>query len=354
MLTDIFANRYADTPIWTSFGETESRLLVQCFRIISEQMFPYWKDGKENPVTKVRWSSVHDKLTMELGLKELSPKYYSYQTTWNGKPYNHSGAWSLDKVCEKFMYALPGDATSADRFVKERISFVELAFREREEEIAEINRDLPRQIQMAEIDEKTRRPGRLRLPGAVSRVDYIRETNARINDGLRASIDELNERLRRAGTNLHYHNGFIQISSDELLKQQIEEPFWSTMKGPQWKNVDTDMKEAIDRRDAGARDPALYAVRALESAIKIISDEKKWTHGGEKGAHNYIDNLGSKKSGYFIADWEREALKSIFTAVRNPLGHGPGGEKMPELTTEQTNWTIEICMVWIKSLVHRS
>jgi hypothetical protein len=43
-----------------------------------------------------------------------------------------------------------------------------------------------------------------------------------------------------------------------------------------------------------------------ESTIKIISDEKGWTHGGEKGAHNYIDNLGSKKAGPFIESWETQ------------------------------------------------
>lgn len=90
----------------------------------------------------------------------------------------------------------------------------------------------------------------------------------------------------------------------------------------------------------------------LESAIKIISDEKGWTHGGEKGAQNYIDNLGSKKGSY-ISEWERESLKSFFAAVRNPFGHGPGSDEMPKLTGQQTDWAIEPCMSWIKSLVKR-
>jgi hypothetical protein len=67
-----------------------------------------------------------------------------------------------------------------------------------------------------------------------------------------------------------------------------------------WENVDVDMKEAIDRRDNGDRDPAFYAARALESTIKIISDTKGWIHGGEKGAHNYIDNLASKRAGRLL------------------------------------------------------
>jgi hypothetical protein len=174
-----------------------------------------------------------------------------------------------------------------------------------------------------------------------------------MNDKFRAHVDELNERLSRAGVPLNYHNGFIQISRDELVQKRLERPFWKSVSGPLWKNVDIDMKEALDRRDANARDPALYSAKALESAIKIVSDKKGWTHGGENGAHAYINNLGSAKNGRFIADWERESLKAFFTAVRNPLGHGPGGEKMPELTPAQTEWAIETCMLWIKTLTVR-
>jgi hypothetical protein len=113
------------------------------------------------------------------------------------------------------------------------------------------------------------------------------------------------------------------------------------------------MKEAIDRRDTGGRDPALYAARALESTIKIICGAKGWTHGGEKGAHNYIDNLASKRAGYLVG-WEAEFLKAYFTKIRNPLGHGPGDQPMPVLSAEQTTFAIEAAMVWIKSLIARS
>jgi len=174
-----------------------------------------------------------------------------------------------------------------------------------------------------------------------------------LNARFRQSVEELNERFRRAGTQLNYHSGFIQVAADELVEQQVERPFWALVADPIWKNVDIDMKEALDRRDANDKDPAFYAARALESAIKIISDHKSWTHGGEKGAHNYIDNLGSAKSGPFIKEWERDALKQFFTEIRNPFGHGAGSDEMPELTLEQTNWAIETCMSWIKSLVQR-
>ena len=176
--------------------------------------------------------------------------------------------------------------------------------------------------------------------------------NARLNAQFRDAAIELNARFRQAGCNLDYHNGFIQRAADALSMQQVETPFWDLVADPKWKNVDTDMKEALDRRDASGRDPALYAARALESTLKIVSDEKGWTQGKEKGAHNYIDNLASKRA-VFLTDWESNALKRFFTKVRNPLGHGPGKDAMPSLTQEQTDWAIETCMVWIKSIIRR-
>lgn len=351
MLTDIFADRYSSRKLWEQFAEAEVKLLTQCFRIVAEQLIPYWIDGKENPATKAKWYSLHDKLSMELGVDELSPKYYSYQTTWNGQPYTNSGFRTLDKVCKDFVCAKYNGAVSPDRFMKERISFIELAFRLRDEEIAAINLELPKKIKEAELDDLRIRPGGVRIPG--SRVARVKAFNEQLNQSFRTSVDELNERFRRAGTQLNYHNGFIQVATDKLVEEQIEKTFWEVVADPIWKNVDIDMKEALDRRDANDRDPVFYAARALESAIKIISDQKGWTHNGEKGAHSYIDNLGSKKNGAFIQEWEKKAMKDFFSEVRNPFGHGPGSGRMPQLTTNQTNWAIESCMSWIKSLVKR-
>jgi hypothetical protein len=242
--------------------------------------------------------------------------------------------------------------------MKERISFVELAFRLREEELTALNLELTETIEAAKRKEALyQMRGRPIIPGTLadgrSLIEGIRARNASLHAAFKASVDKLNERLKRAGTPLNYHNGFIQVATDPLVEEQIERAFWDIVADPLWKNVDIDMKEALDRRDANDRDPVFYAARALESTIKIISDQKGWTHGGEKGAHSYIDNLGSKKNGAFIMGWERDALKSFFAAVRNPLGHGPGSAEIPQLTLEQTNWAIETCMSWIKSLVQR-
>lgn len=58
MLTDIFAERYSGRVLWEQHTEAESKLLTQCFRIVAEQLIPYWIDGKER--AKAKWTSLHD------------------------------------------------------------------------------------------------------------------------------------------------------------------------------------------------------------------------------------------------------------------------------------------------------
>ncbi len=352
MLTDIFANRYTTVLLWKSFEEKDRRFLVQAFRIVGEQLYPYWtSDGKENKRTKEKWLSIHDKLSMELGLEELSNKTFLYGSTWKGKTSTQVGFKTMDVVCKDFVCATPDGSVSADQFMKERISFIEIAFRQRADDVEVANTKLLKDFRSPCTHRHPSPPGIIRLPG--DRIQGLKALNDRVNREFLNAVDELNTRIRQAGYDLNYHNGFIQRFTDPRVEEQIERAFWPLVADGTWKNVDVDMKEAIDSRDGGGRDPALYAARALESTIKIISDKKGWSKGSEKGAHNYIDNLGSKRAGQFIDVWEKGILKDFFTHVRNPLSHGPGSEEMPILDPQQTDWAIEFGMSWIKSLIRR-
>jgi hypothetical protein len=167
------------------------------------------------------------------------------------------------------------------------------------------------------------------------------------------AIKELKDRLRANRTGLDYTNGLLHMASDQLTTQRIAEPFWEIVKDPKWATVDLEIKEAFDHLDHGQRDAAAHAAMALESTIKIISDDNKWSTGNEKGAANYIDNLVSARSGRFIEVWEADALKAIFSNLRNPQSHGGGSNPPPRLSDSQQTWAIESCMTWIKSLVRR-
>jgi len=351
MLTDIFAHRYLDRPIWSQYSDFERRLLNQAFGIVKDALPYYDYEGKVNEANKAKWKTLHDRLARELGVTELSQRYYSY-THKNplGQEWPVSGSFSWDHVCDKFVNAAFTGNVDPDRFMKERISFVELAMRLRGDEIALANAQLPQALAEAAMRDKAPRSG-VRLSG--SAVDGARAWNATLNSIFDNQVAELNERLRRAKTPLTYHNGFIQVAIDGTIEKQIAKPFWGLVADPMWKNVDIDMKEALDRRDSNDKDPAIFAAKALESAIKIVSDTKGWTRGTETGAAQYIDNLVSKANGSYLTAWEGEMLKDYFRKVRNPVGHGPGSEPMPELSLAQTDWAIETAMSWVRTLVRR-
>lgn len=333
MLTDIFARRYEKRPIFDNVGPREHALFVQAYRIINEQIFPYYNwEKKVDQRAKTTWTSLHDRLTMELGLKELSPKWYSYQGEWMGKPHTYSGWNEMNFVCEQWLTKQFGEGFDEDVFVKRRLSFVELAFRERESQIISLNSYLPPTLRDVATQDKD---------------------NKRINAAFSAQVRELNERFVQASMPLHYHNGFIQITQDEKIQKQIEEPFWDLLKAPIWKNVDIDMKEAVDRRDTNGRDPSFYAAKALESTIKIICDLKEWTTGNENGVSDFLNHLESKAKGAFVESWERQSIQRFYSDVRNDLGHGPGSAQMPIFTLQQVDHTIEFCMSWVKSLIKR-
>ena len=351
MLTDFFAYRYADVKIWSAFTIKEKRLILQTYRIVSDQIAPYYVDGKESPSGKTFWTDLHNKIATELGMKSLSPLAYSYPTTFNGKQTTVSGTWPMISVCENWLLADFQDGLNPDEFVKERIGLLEVAFRKSLESLEENNRHLETVIKGTKQGDISEPAIRLRESLGAG-LDWLKKKNSDENEKYRSAVEELNTRLRQSGCGLHYHNGFIQFSKDQKIAVELEAPFWNLISDPKWVNVDTDMKEAVDRRDTGAKDPAFYAARSLESTIKIIAIERGWSTGNEIGVSNYIDKLSSKAND-FIERWEADFLKKFFTEIRNPHSHGAGPSLMPELATQQVDWAIEFCMSWIKSLITR-
>jgi hypothetical protein len=339
MLTDVFVTRYEDRRIWTSFGERERRFMVQASTMITEQLFPFYTDGKVNEFAKGKLQLIHDKIAMEIGVEPLSPLFL---VTYR---------YPISEIIKNYMRADFSETLDPDIFIKRRLSLVEVAFREYQQYVDNANKNLISDISNIKKSETAS----IALTKSVFRTqaNFHLIHNTSINDVLAKNVIELNERFRQARFPLVYHNGFIQISEDSTIAQNIEAPFWKAIADPKWQNVAHDISEAIDRRDTKRRDAALAAAMALESCIKIISDEKGWTKPKQNGAASYIDNLVSEQNGRFIEVWESELLKSFFREVRNKLGHGAGTAPMLTLTQQQDSWAIEACMSWVKSLVTR-
>lgn len=331
MLTDVFFVRYESVPLFRDFSQREKRLIFQCFTLI-EEIRPFWPSVEYNRKRDAGfWETVHKRISNEIGVRWLS----------NPGPDPIVGKWEYRvdaprtrewiEICRKWMVDTPNTNDDIDRFMKERFSLVEIGLRE-----------VLASSEFSEMPEKSQ---------ALVRA-LLSDSKAKAKSEHDAGSDELNTRLRNANVPLSYHNGYIQVTEDEVIAREIEQPFWSVVSDPIWSNVDIDMKEALDQRDAGGKDPALYAARALESTIKVISERLGVTTGKERGASDFIGNIANKNLG-FLAEWETDFLRAYFSKVRNPLNHGPGSNPMPTLKPEQTDLAIEYAMSWIKMLVRR-
>ena len=221
MLTDIFARRYEQPRMWETFHEDPRRLLVQGFQLLND-VCPFYEGGKESEHGKSFWTRIHALLARELGLTELSPEYWGYHDKQN---HWQSGRYSIVKMCETWMLEPFDGKISGDRFIKERLSLVEIGFRQHENFVADMNAKLAENLAIAEMFDKRVNPRTgLRIPG--NTADGVRASNASWNTKFQMAVNELNARFRQAGCQLHYHNGFIQISEDQMVAHEIETPFW--------------------------------------------------------------------------------------------------------------------------------
>lgn len=319
MITDVLFKRYPKRWIYQDYVPHNLALLIRQAALVLHD------DIAAKIPNRARLFDVPERrLARELGMMALGQSHTAEQN------------------CIAFLgesYDLWNDAhMNPDTFVKLRLSLIELLLREAEA----ILRDLAPKRDITSWWTLVR-----------ARVSPPRTA---IEEGLAATvqaIEELNSRFQQAGVPFEYHSGIIQRVDDQRTNEQIAQSFWALVSDPKYSNVDTDIKEAIDRRDAGKSDAAFYAMKALESVIRILSDELARTRSTERGAADFIDNLVAAKPTRFIEVWESEALKALFRELRNPLGHGAGAATQLALSPHHSTWAIESSMSWIKSLVHR-
>jgi AbiJ N-terminal domain 4 len=309
MITDIFSRRYDEV---LTFDQSTAQNVIGPFLIQANQIF----FDEVQPVLRLPdsfFQKLNQKLARELALAALNP--------YTGMTQPQICSWFIATPYNEF------DQRGPDYYCKSRLSMVELLFREAEAHV------------------------QTNVLGPVAALSRKNVANIAVQKKLDQAIQELNVRLQQNGIGLDYTNGLLHLASDELTTERIAAPFWEIVSDPKWSVVEEEMKEAFDRLDHGHDDAFTHATDALESTIKIISDENGWTRGIEKGASNYIDNL---RGGRFIEVWESDALKAIFAKLRNPHRHGGGSNPADPLSTVQQTWAIESCMSWIKSLIRRT
>jgi len=302
MIRDIFHKRYPD--IYFHFpnylgGAEQIPSEIEAFfnqsaHIIFHDLFPLAKTSK--PIL----NNIYHTFLRELGITSFGEGYAFGDIIINylQNPYD---LWNTnDDISD---------------FIKKKISLIELVFSTIETEVRERN-------------------------------------NKNYTEDYDNCVDELNRRFKESKLGFYYNNKSIDTYNDKLSYNNIYEPYWEIMKDEKYKTIDNDIKIAFQKLNSNQSDAAFYSMRALESCIKIISDELSLSTGKEKGASNYIDNLGNKKV-KFIERWEADSLKFLFKEIRNPLGHGPGNEEVIALKYFQEKCVIDLVLVWIKSLITR-
>lgn len=190
MLTDIFAYRYENRKIWAVLSAKEKRLINQTFRLIDEQIQPYYDtQGNVSAVGKAFWKDIHNRMATELGVKHLFQSWYSYQSTSNGKQTTVSGSWGDNAICENWAHADLATNQDADNFIKERLSLVEMAFRIKSDSLAKESSTLSRRIQQAKVSPQSTQA---LLKALEKDAVGLSVGDRRNNESFQASIEELN------------------------------------------------------------------------------------------------------------------------------------------------------------------
>ncbi|MFM0655306.1 AbiJ-NTD4 domain-containing protein [Paraburkholderia sediminicola] len=357
MLTDAFFRRYEDVTLWHTFDQRERRFLGQAAQLISDEVLARdernYKEAEKDPAMRGIETAM-SKLARELGVAYLvAPTFEHSWTVPNGNKFSRQVARRADNKSTIYLTEVFKENYSPDLFMKFRVSYIELAMQERASQLEARKSNVIANMrgagsELADLYDA--------LSGGDSWAAKQKADIQRCEKLFVGQVHELNERFRQAKIPLSFHNNLIQVSDDALLEKQLEAPFWSLVSDSKWAIVDQQMKESLDERDRGERNAVSNAFNALESAVKIISTDKGWTTGNERGAANFIDNLVKERDGVrFIEVWEKEVLVKLFSDVRNRFGHGPaGGQSLPMLLPQQTAWAIDTCMVWIKSLIRRA
>ena len=145
MLIDIFARRYENQTIRDSFEQRDSRLLIQAFRILSEDMYPYYVNGKEDSSAVAFWTGLHKDMSRELGATELSRLWFTYSAKQKEQVHAQNRKYTMVTVCENWLTETISG--SPDEHIKERLSLIELGFRRRENFINSISLSLSTDVE---------------------------------------------------------------------------------------------------------------------------------------------------------------------------------------------------------------
>lgn len=213
----------------------------------------------------------------------------------------------------------PQDRVSKDEaeiFLKERMSFVEVFFQVIEDHV---RKDLSE------------------FPDSDIRQDNVK--------ALESWVSEINGRLRKGSIPFHYQSGFLLPSSDKLISEKVEEPFWDIIADPKWNQTLQHMMESVDQQLSNPSTAANEAQLALESVLNEFFGKD----GGNIPAKT--SNLLRKK---IISPHEKSMIDEFFSRVRNQASHAKNASEPGspvKRNYEEAEWITGFCMYTIRRII---
>ena len=353
MITDIFFDRYEkNLEVRTALCANNTRFLNQAARILLEDALSTFSNlnivdewlATNVPSSEYALNDTYKRVCRELGI----PRINNQQT-------------NRDQVLSAIMNGEVNGA-SEDLVHGQLVVFslLERLFAAFEDLVSILQARIPERILQYEDQNKQFKKTLGGLADSMmalnqTKIDRLKSLLITLPTRKQNALDELNHRLSQAGLSFRYHLGKFQLSNSGIIESQIEVPFWRLLGAQEWKSAATDFQEALDLRDNGGRDPTAYAMRGLESIVKILCEKSGRVTGNERGFANWVDNLLRDLNGVRIIEkWERDLLVALNAQARNLHSHGPGAKPHPTKTLQQINFCILSSMLWAQNLIARS
>jgi prefoldin subunit 5 len=150
------------------------------------------------------------------------------------------------------------------------------------------------------------------------------------------AIEELNQRLQQHHIGYQFQNGQLMKLTDQYLHEEVMLPALTLLTDPQFRGAQDEFLNAHRHyREGRYKEAVAEALKAFESTMKSILDERKWAYDKEKDtAQKLIKALFEHGLIPPMLESQFTSLRSLLetglTTIRNRTsGHGQGTSPVP-------------------------
>ncbi len=158
---------------------------------------------------------------------------------------------------------------------------------------------------------------------------YVRK-KAGISQNADDAISELNQRFQEQGIGYRYENGQIVRIDSDFVHAEVTRPAVQLLLEPSFQGANEEFLRAHEHYRNGRNEEAMQdCLKAFESVIKILCDQKGWSYPARATAKDLIDVIFREGLVPSFLQSQLGALRSILESgvptVRNKsAGHGQG------------------------------